>query len=243
MAARDILNDLASGFGLLTRIPVPAVPPRSLSAWTWPVVGLVTGLASALCAMSLYPILPALPVALLALSLPVILTGGLHEDGLADCADGFWGGRDRARRLEIMKDSHIGSYGVIALVLVLGLKASALAALIADEAWPLIILAAVLSRAPMAAIMRALPNARGSGLSHLTGQPSAPAVAIGAGIALFGAILCGATGLTMAGMVAVGALATAAIARAKIGGQTGDVLGATQSLCETAALLTALALQ
>lgn len=242
MALRDLLTDLASGFGLLTRIPVPAVRPRPLSAWTWPLVGLVTGGAAAGIGLTLAGHLPILSVALLALALPILLTGGLHEDGLADCADGFWGGRDRARRLEIMKDSRIGSYGVIALVLVLGLKASALSPLIAQGHWGLILLAAVISRAPMSALMWALPNARGSGLSHLTGQPSTMAVGIGAAIAALGAVLCGPTGIVIALMVVALTLAAAAIAKAKIGGQTGDVLGATQSLCETAALLTASAL-
>ena len=95
--------------------------------------------------------------------------GAMHADGLADCADGFWGGWTIERRLEIMKDSHIGAYGVIALILIIGLQWQIVAALMqAEIAFIALISAAVLSRAPLPLIMARIPNARGSGLSHQT---------------------------------------------------------------------------
>ena len=104
----------------------------------------------------------------------MITTGAMHEDGLADTVDGLWGGWTRDRRLEIMKDSHIGTYGVLALIVSAGLRWSVLAGLLTLGAGPVVAIA-VLSRASMPALMAALPNARGDGLAHKVGAPP-PAV-------------------------------------------------------------------
>jgi hypothetical protein len=110
--------------------------------------------------------------AAVAVGTQAMVTGALHEDGLADSADGLWGGWDKTRRLAIMKDSHIGTYGVLALILVMLLRWTALAALFAQGTpWAALIAAGALSRAPMAVLMAALPNARGTGLSHSVGRP------------------------------------------------------------------------
>jgi adenosylcobinamide-GDP ribazoletransferase len=231
--------DVLSAFALLTRLPVPAhTGTGAASAWAWPVVGAVIGTLSALVAQSaLWIGLTPGVTAVLALGLGAILTGGLHEDGLADTADGLFGGWTRERRLEIMKDSHIGSYGVLALVLVTVARWSALAALLTTVGpWALVAVGAV-SRAPMAVLMAALPNARGSGLSHATGRPSAR-------VALIGSALAAACAFFFAGWVAVPLLLLVATvtlllaqsAKARIGGQTGDILGAAQQLAEAAAL-------
>ncbi|WP_137701412.1 adenosylcobinamide-GDP ribazoletransferase [Marimonas lutisalis] len=235
-------RDLAVALSLLTRLPLSlpdhAYARGAASAWAWPLVGLVVaGLAATVALIAQAVGIPYHLSALLALATLVLITGAMHEDGLADLADGFWGGFAPARRLEIMRDSRIGAYGVIALALSLGLRGTALATLETTMIAALFASAA-LSRASMAATMRALPNARTDGLSHSTGRPAARSVALAAGLALLSALLlCGWAGL-WAALAALGVMAaTQALARAKIGGQTGDVLGATQQLTEIAALL------
>ena len=160
--------DIAEALGQLTRFAVPAHTPRgAAAAWAWPVAGLVVAtLAGLVATIALGLGTPPILAAGLVLAVQVALTGGLHEDGLADSADGFWGGSTTDHRLEIMKDSRIGSYGVIALVLALGLRWSALGLLFAaGQIFAPLIAASVLSRATMAVLMAAMPNARGAGLS------------------------------------------------------------------------------
>ncbi|MGR3758572.1 adenosylcobinamide-GDP ribazoletransferase [Roseobacteraceae bacterium NS-SX3] len=245
IAAQDVLLALV----LLTRLPLPRLPDAAFArqaraAWAFPLAGLaVAAPACALAAAAAAMGLPPAVSAGLALTVQILLTGAMHEDGLADTADGFWGGFSRARRLEIMKDSRTGTYGVLALLLGTGLRWSALAALIAAAGpWPLLALA-VLSRAVLPVLMRALPNARGSGLSQSAGRPPAGAAVLGAVLALgLALILLGAAALPAALAMALAAWGVALLARAKIGGQTGDVLGAAQQVCELAGLLALLAL-
>lgn len=231
--------DLWSAVALLTRLPVPDHRGTgAASAWAWPVVGAVLGgLAAAAGAAALgLGVTPGV-AAVLVLALGAALTGGLHEDGLCDTADGLFGGWTRERRLEIMRDSRVGSYGVLALVLVTLARWSALTAVLAaGEAWALVAVGA-LSRAPMALVMALLPNARGSGLAHATGRPDLPVALVGAGLALAIAwLFAGMAALAMLGLVAVTTGLLARSARARIGGQTGDILGAAQQLAEAAAL-------
>jgi adenosylcobinamide-GDP ribazoletransferase len=242
--APQLLSDIASSFGLLTRLPTPrSETHRADAAWCWPLVGLVVGAMAAGVGAAFTALgLPALMAAAGVMAVSAIVTGGLHEDGLADTADGLFGGWTRERRLEIMKDSHIGSYGTLALLIVGLARAAALAALLEAGVFGAIIAAAAISRAPMAVLMAVLPNARGTGLAQSVGRPSrwaasgAVVLAIGLTITLSQGVLA---------MVIAAALATfgvAVVARARIGGQTGDVLGATQQLAELAALATASAL-
>ncbi|VDC33065.1 adenosylcobinamide-GDP ribazoletransferase [Pseudogemmobacter humi] len=235
-----LTGDLLSAFSLLTRLPMPAHDHSgAASAWAWPVVGLAVGGVGALTVwLGGLAELPPGPLAALALAAMAMATGGLHEDGLADTADGLFGGRDRERRLAIMKDSHIGSFGTLALVLVTLAAWSALTGLIASgRAVPALMAAAALSRAPMAAIMAALPPARASGLSAASGRPPAPAALAAV---LIGAALClGLSGTGGLAAILATALLCAALARAaqnRIGGQTGDILGASQQLAFAASL-------
>lgn len=235
---------------LLTRLPLPHLPKaafkrQSSAVWAFPAAGLAVALPACLVAsLALSLGLPHMVAAGLALAVQILLTGAMHEDGLADTADGFWGGFDTARRLEIMKDSQIGTYGVLALILGLGLRWTAFATLLeALGPWPLLALAA-LSRAAMPTLMYALPNARQAGLSHGVGRPGKNPVILGAGIALgISMPVLGPVALFCAALAMLAAtLGMAAIARAKIRGQTGDTLGATQQICEIAGLLALLAL-
>ena len=241
---RDITHrlvpDLLSAAALLTRFPLPDHQGTgAASAWAWPLVGGLIGALAALGA-SVALALELTPgvVAAMTLALIAMLTGGLHEDGLSDSADGLFGGWTRERRLEIMKDSRIGSYGMLALMLVTLARWSALTTILAHDAqWAALIATGALSRAPMAVIMAVLPNARGTGLSHATGRPTVAVVVVGAGSAVVIAlILAKGTAVAMIGLTAAAVVALALSAHRRIGGQTGDILGAAQQLGDAACL-------
>ena len=237
-------GDILTALALLTRLPVYRLLPvdftRGASAsWAYPLAGLAPALiAAAVIAVTSLMGLASGAAAAFGLVTLILTTGALHEDGLADCADGFWGGHDRERRLEIMKDSRMGSYGTIALVLSLLIRWYLMTGIVAQGGWlgPLLAVA-MLSRAPMPLLMAALPNARGSGLSASMGVPERATVTLGLALAVLAALALTGTGaLAPILWTAVAATTMAALARAKIGGQTGDVLGATQQLAEIAAL-------
>jgi adenosylcobinamide-GDP ribazoletransferase len=201
-------------------------------------VGLIgAGMAGAALALGLSP-----PVAAgLALGVQALATGALHEDGLADCADGFWGGRTPERRLAIMADSRLGSYGALALVLVTGLRWAAFADVLAGGALlaPVALVAVgALSRWPMAALLWALPPAREGGLARLVGRPSGGVVTAGGLVALtVAAVTVGWASLPLLALTAIAAFLWSLVARAKVGGQTGDACGALQQLCDAACLV------
>jgi len=238
-------GDVFAALGLLSRLPIPVDMDRATqrganAAWAYPIAGAVIAVLA--CAVGQIALWIGVPVAFsagLMLATIIILTGAMHEDGLADTVDGFWGGWTVERRLEIMKDSHIGTYGVIALVLSLGLRWYGLSLLVgADWFWLPLIVIAMLSRSVMVAIMSRLPHARNTGLSHTVGRPSQATALIAlilAGLAaLFALQLVGAYLI----FIALGAaFVCSVIAKAKIGGQTGDVLGATQQITEITLLI------
>lgn len=228
-------SDIVTALALLTRLPMPQhrfdpARPAAAAVWAYPLVGLVVGTVVVFAISILVALgLPAPLAAGLGLILGTMITGAMHEDGLADCADGFWGGWTVARRLEIMKDSQIGTYGVLALILSIGLRWQALVLLMDADALLALVWVEAISRAAMVWIMFRLPHARPSGLSNQTGRPDAAACAAALGIGAVAAmmspdmliVLLGAAGAT---------LGLAWLARSKIGGQTGDVLGATQQV-------------
>ncbi|MEO1640739.1 MAG: adenosylcobinamide-GDP ribazoletransferase, partial [Pseudomonadota bacterium] len=171
-------HDLPAALGLLTRFPVivdgkRAAARGAAAAWAYPLVGVILGvvLASTVPFMLLLGLAPSVIAGLL-LALQVILTGAMHEDGLADAADGLWGGWTKERRLDIMKDSRIGVYGVCALMLTLFLRWMALFTIVSVGAyWVALIAVGALSRATMVVLMGVMPNARGGGLSQSVGRP------------------------------------------------------------------------
>ena len=176
----------------------------------------------------------------------VLVTGGLHEDGLADLADGFGGGRDAAQKLAIMRDSRIGSYGTLALIFAIGLRCACLADLAAQDmalAAAAFVAIEAGARAGLAALLWALPPARGDGL----GQAAAgvglgsvwAALALGFGVMT---LLSGGAALVVAVAIALAQGALAALALRQIGGQTGDVLGGAQQLGSLAGWLAMLAI-
>jgi adenosylcobinamide-GDP ribazoletransferase len=206
----------------------------------FPVVGLLVGALGAVVflAASLAH-LPGLPAAVLALGAMAIFTGALHEDGLADTADALGALPDRERALEIMRDSRIGSFGTMALVLVLTGKLAAIAGqwdgFLAAAA---IIAAASFSRAVMPVVLYLQPSARGRGLAAETGKPPVDRVlaALAIGMAVAIVLLPAGQALTALLAASLAAAATAwALGRA-FGGCTGDTLGAVQQVSELAFL-------
>jgi adenosylcobinamide-GDP ribazoletransferase len=248
MDKSDPLRHLWLAAVLLTRLPLPHLPTRAFAtgadaAWAYPLVGLAVGTAGAMTGQVALTLgMPSLACAALALGAMMLVTGGMHEDGLADVFDGFWGGFTPERRLEIMRDSQIGTYGVLALVVVFALRLSAIAALLYTSPLALVA-AAALSRGIMPLAMHALPHARPDGLARSVGRPAFGTAVSACVIGGAGAVLCLGAGGLVALIVALGVCgAVMLLAQAKIGGQTGDVLGAVQQLSEVAILLTCTAL-
>ena len=234
--ARHLLGQFWSAFALLTVLPVPNHKPAgAAAAWAWPLVGVALGVLSALVMGAAMMVgLPAGVAAVLGLGTMTIATAALHEDGLADTADGFFGGRTPEKRLEIMKDSRNGSFAGLALILVTLARWSAVAALVAQGgATAAVIVSAAASRVPMVALMAMLPNARGNGLSQSVGRPDRDTVVVAAALAfVISLVLVGwATLWLWAGLVLL-TMGIGALSRARIGGQTGDVLGASQQLAD-----------
>lgn len=242
--------DIPLALVLLTRLPLPRLPDdvfkrQAQAAWAFPLAGLAVGALACLTGWAALALgLPMLACAGLVAAVLIATTGAMHEDGLADTFDGLWGGYTRERRLEIMKDSHIGTYGVLALILSQLVRVTAIAALLAGGALIGILVASTASRALMPVVMAGLPNARQAGLSHSVGVPQKPAVLGALALALIlTLLLVGSAGLVpliCAGLVVAG---LAWIAKSKIGGQTGDILGASQQLAEITILLALAAAQ
>jgi adenosylcobinamide-GDP ribazoletransferase len=245
-------RDIADALRFFTRLRVggpgaAATLDIDRIAWAAPVAGVAVGLIGALVlGVTALLGLPLLLRAAFATAALVAATGALHEDGLADVADGFGGGATRARKLEIMRDSRIGSYGVLALVIVVGLRILCVAELHDSFTAALTLIAAAAgSRAVLPLVLFYLPPAREDGLGHAAGRPpkrmTIDAAAIGGAVLLIGLGPIG--GVLAAGGVAAAAYGIGNMARRRIGGQTGDVLGAIQQAAEMVILLAAVATQ
>lgn len=236
------LDDLKLTTGFLTRLPVPHPETANFARAyrLFPLVGGLIGLAIGLFCLALrYAGVPDLAAAALALGAGALLTGALHEDGLADVADGFGGGRDVEGKLAIMRDSRIGSYGAIALLVSFATKLSALAAIPDGYVIASLIATHALARGVLPALALNLPYARQDGLARTSGQPDPTTTAIAGGLALLIALLAlsWSAGLWAAVIAGVSGFVVARLALRQIGGQTGDVLGAVEQVAETAILV------
>jgi adenosylcobinamide-GDP ribazoletransferase len=216
------------------------------ASWALPVAGIVVGAAGAAAFWAATALrLPATIAAALALVATLLLTGSLHEDGLADTADGFGGGWDRTRKLEIMRDSRLGAYGACAIAMSLLLRWAALAAMASPvRAAAALVAAHVSARAVLPAFMHVVPPARVDGLSARAGQPALRAAAAAAFVGVLTlALTMGFTAAVMGLLLAmIAGFLTAGLCLRQIGGQTGDVLGALEQVVEIIILLTAVAL-
>lgn len=255
---RQALTDLARSLRFYSRLPVPRLPwetdahaPPDFGrvARALPVAGAVIGLVPALVLLASLKLgLGPLLAAALAVAALTAATGAFHEDGLADTADGFGGGATPERRLEIMKDSRIGSFGGAALSLGLILRVATLAALAGrldpGPAAAAVVIAASLSRTSALALLALLPPARTEGSSYAVGCLTPRAFAVPAALAIGIALALGLPanlplpGLALAVVLPAGAtLLLARLSARLIGGQTGDVAGAAQQAGEVACLL------
>ena len=245
---RPCLTELKLAFMFLTRLPLTHAAPAAKgelaqALWAAPLVGIVVALAGIIVfwvALALH--VPLLVAAVLMLAVTTLVTGGLHEDGLADVADGFGGGTTRERKLEIMRDSRIGTYGVCALILSFLMRVCAIAELgDAVSVFAAMVAAHAGGRACIPVFMQIVPPARPDGLSADAGAPSS---AVSLAAALIGAIaLIACLGIT-AGIIALLLLGAtggfmAWLCRRQIQGQTGDVLGALEQAAEMIVLVVA----
>jgi adenosylcobinamide-GDP ribazoletransferase len=232
--------ELATAVAFLTRLPIRLEAPLPLAeaARGFPLAGvLVGGIAAVALALAQSAGVPALVAALLAVGAGIAATGALHEDGLADSADGLFSDASRERVLEIMRDSRIGTFGAAALVLSVGLRTASLAEL--AEGAAALIAAHALSRAWLPWLMWSDAPARAEGLAAAAGTPTAEGVVWSAGLGLLvAAVALGPGPALLAASVSVAAaLGIAALARRRLGGYTGDTLGAAQQAAEIGALL------
>ena len=266
---RTWIQDLQTGMSVLTRLPWPgrtaspdvdhsdefgdpgetnsssasdrtAFRPLGRAVRVFPVIGALIGLAGGVTYAIAFGLgLPGLVAALIAVAVTALLTGALHEDGLADMADGFGGGRTREDKLALMRDSRIGAYGVLALLLVVAIKVGAVADMkTTGAAVAGLIAAGAASRAVMPALMRWVPPSRTDGLSAMAGKPDRDPVWMGIAIAVvISVVLLSWTGIVALLVCGIGALVIAWLAKRQIGGQTGDVLGAAQQVTELLFLL------
>jgi adenosylcobinamide-GDP ribazoletransferase len=210
--------------------------------WAAPLAGLVVALCGALAFWLAAAVgLPPLLGGLVAVAASMLASGALHEDGLSDTFDGFGGGRTRERKLEIMRDSRIGSYGAAALIFSILLRAGTLAAIAAPGAAAFALIAAHMSaRALMPLFMHMVPPARSDGLSAGVGaiprQTATAALLLGGGallpLGLYAAVVA-------ALLLALGTFALRRLSERQIGGQTGDVLGTLEQGAEILVLLIA----
>jgi adenosylcobinamide-GDP ribazoletransferase len=241
---RRTLSAFLIAVEFLTVVPVRGVReygPRTVgpSLLWFPVVGLLIGGALvAVDAVASAWTTPAVTVALV-LTANALLTGALHLDGLADAADGVFGGHTAARRLEIMKDSRIGTFGVLALVLVLLMQYAALASLSDSVRRTALLLAPMLSRSGMVLLIVAFPYARPSGLgrSLKDSAPRGAAVIDAATGAALAVVIGGLTGFGLTLIAAATVYAAGWYLARRLGGLTGDAYGAIAVLAETVLFL------
>ena len=253
----SLIEDVLVCLRFWSRIPTPilahekdphGMPDFARVTRVLPIAGAIIGLVGALAFLAARGLgLPGSVAAGLALTALVLTTGAFHEDGLADSADGLGGGVTRQRKLEIMKDSRIGTFGGVALILSLGLRWAALTAIDAAQGSlataTAIVAIASLSRMVALIPAIALEPARAEGAAQAAGAPSRSSFAIGIALAivLSGALVIETSGLArwLSGVAAaiLGACAMTWIANRQIGGQTGDIAGASQQIAEIAFLL------
>ncbi|GLS31465.1 cobalamin-5'-phosphate synthase [Mesorhizobium albiziae] len=245
---QDIFADIALCLAFYTRLPVPVAGERDFAAaqWAAPVAGLAVGLIGGLVLLAAdFLGLPETVAAALAVASTVFVTGALHEDGLSDMADGFGGGKTRERKLEIMRDSRIGSFGATALVFSILLRWSAIAAFASPWlAFCAVVASHAAGRAMMPVFLNAVAPARSDGLS--AGAGSVPDSTALLACAIAAAVVLLTLGLNVALVSAIALVLVFFLMRRlcerQIGGQTGDVLGAVEQASEITVLLVACAI-
>lgn len=240
------MRSVAVAFGFLTRLPVPRVDwePGDLArsrAW-FPLVGVVVAALGTLVRWSVALVLPDVVAVVAGVLAMVVVTGAFHEDGLADSVDGLWGGTDPDRRLEIMQDSRIGTFGTVAIVGSLALQVALLVPLEVFEFLGVAMIGHALGRYSTLPVSASTPAVQGSSAALL----EEPTSLIGWTVATItvAIVLVGVLGADVWAPVVAAAVAgnaCVAIIRAKVGGVTGDLLGATNQVVHISSMAAAAA--
>ena len=210
-----------------------------------PLVGTLIGIVAFFLWVPFGAFLPWTVSVFVLIAITILLTGALHEDGLADTFDGIGGGHSRERALEIMRDSRIGTYGVLALIIVIGAKAATMSALPDLGIGMLFIAAHTVSRASMVIAMWRTRPARADGLGVIFGDgPGIPSVLVALGMSALlliqvWSVLGWQTAAVATGGAVVGHIVARLFYQPKLGGYTGDTLGAVQQITELAMYLAA----
>ncbi len=244
----QILAKFALSLGFFTKVRLPEFLGSKISPDAklkdavvfFPIAGLLIGLVVATIWFASAQFLPPLVAAGLAILAGIVITGGLHEDGLADCADGLGGVVDKERALEIMRDSRIGTYGTLALITTTGLRWVSLAGLSIASGFSALIIAHTASRAAISMAMKYSDYARQSGLGdQVSGRISNTEFLLTTLIAAAAAYIFGEF-LGLLALIAGFAVTTLFLRYLihRLGGYTGDGLGAMQQLCEITILIT-----
>lgn len=229
--SRAPLRDLRVAVQFLTRLPTgrlddPGADLTAASAW-FPAVGALVAAVAILCRATLGPLVGDVPATIVAVLAAVVVTGAFHEDGLADSADGLWGGWAPEQRLTIMRDSRLGTYGTVALVGDLALRASLLAQLDTVDFARACLAAHVLGRlSPLLLVARVLParpDGQGVRAGALPVRGWTVALVTGCGV---GILVAGPGVVVLLAAVVVATAAVGSLARRRLGGVTGDLLGA-----------------
>ena len=225
----------------LTVIPVAAAGGASgerLGRAYFPAVGALLGLLAGVVFLLAAAVTTPLLAAVAATAVLAVLTGALHLDGLADAADGLFGGGDLSRRLEVMRDSRVGSFGLVAVVLVLLGDVAALAAMTPVRALIALVIAGAVSRWALLVMIAAVPYVRHAGLGVAAGGPHRRFdLGLGSAITVIPCLLDWRRALASLLVVLLIVVVVGSIARWRIGGATGDVYGATTELSQLGALV------
>jgi adenosylcobinamide-GDP ribazoletransferase len=225
----------------LTVIPVAAAGGASgerLGRAYFPAVGALLGLLAGVVFVLAAAVATPLVAAVAATAVLAVLTGALHLDGLADAADGLFGGGDLSRRLEVMRDSRVGSFGLVAVVLVLVGDVAALAAMTPVRALIALVIAGAVSRWALLVMIAAVPYVRHTGLGIAAGGPHRRFdLGLGSAITVIPCLLDWRRALASLLVVLLIVVVVGSIARWRIGGATGDVYGATTELSQLGALV------
>ena len=248
LTSQIFFKDILLSVSFLTRIPISKdlLFERNLmdAAWSFPLIGGLVGFLGGMVALLLsYFNISSIVISFITIGAIILLTGGLHEDGLADTADGFGSNKNPEDKINIMRDSQIGVYGTLALIIAISVKAVALSELINKDQFFACIIALIvsgsLSRSTIIGIAFFLEKASETGLASFAGKPRATGVGI---CFLISILLCifllPSTKVLAAILISiVTTVVIGFLSKKQINGYTGDILGTTQVLSETALLI------
>ncbi len=235
------LRSFRSAVAFLTVVPLAAAaghPGERLGRAYFPAIGALLGLVAGVCFVMVAALTTPLIAAVAATAVLAVLTGALHLDGVADAVDGLFGGKDVARRLEVMRDPRVGSFGLVAVILVVIGDVAALASIPPSQAIVALVIAGAISRWAMLMMIATLPYVRDTGLGlAAVGAHRSFDVLLGSALTTIVCLLAWRPALVSVLVAATIVLGIRTIARLRIGGATGDVYGTTAELTQLGVLI------